>query len=213
MANRLSSTSYRMVLLCWAATIVQLSLALRISKISDCRILQCNRIIPNRRVSSIQRSSRYQSYSTDTSLFAAQAQGDDNKIGLSFFDKLLKSVGEVLKPSVGKTASGKNIQLSLKREEAVRRVPKKKVIIIGTGMSGLASAKELMRAGCSDFLIIDSADAPGGRVRTDTVDGYLLDRGFQVFIDSYPESLALFDGDFKALNLKSFLPGALVHFK
>lgn len=49
----------------------------------------------------------------------------------------------------------------------------------------------------------------GGRVRTDEVNGFLLDRGFQVFIESYPESQKLFDYD--ALELRPFLPGALVH--
>ena len=87
------------------------------------------------------------------------------------------------------------------------------MIIIGTGLSGLAAAKELTKAGCNDFLMIDSADGPGGRVRTDVVDGYLLDRGFQVFIDSYPEAKSLFDGSFHELNLKPFLPGALVYYK
>jgi hypothetical protein len=45
-------------------------------------------------------------------------------------------------------------------------------------------------------------------VQTDEVNGYLLDRGFQVFIESYPESTRIFD--YTALNLRPFLPGALV---
>eukprot|EP00596_Hydrurales_sp_CCMP1899_P007189 CAMPEP_0119039900 /NCGR_PEP_ID=MMETSP1177-20130426/9650_1 /TAXON_ID=2985 /ORGANISM="Ochromonas sp, Strain CCMP1899" /LENGTH=374 /DNA_ID=CAMNT_0007004385 /DNA_START=450 /DNA_END=1571 /DNA_ORIENTATION=+ len=79
-------------------------------------------------------------------------------------------------------------------------------------MSGLACATEFMNNGFTDFLMIDSADRPGGRVRTDNVDGFLLDRGFQVFIDSYPEAKALFNDDYGVLNLKSFLPGALIHY-
>jgi hypothetical protein len=48
-------------------------------------------------------------------------------------------------------------------------------------------------------------------MRTDYVDGFILDRGFQVFIESYPESRNLFDYD--GLDLKPFNPGAYVHFE
>jgi phytoene dehydrogenase-like protein len=48
----------------------------------------------------------------------------------------------------------------------------------------------------------------GGRVRTDIVDGFILDRGFQIFLTGYPEAQALLDYD--ALDLKSFYAGALV---
>jgi len=69
---------------------------------------------------------------------------------------------------------------------AGRQLPRQQAVIIGAGLSGLACATELARSGYTDFLVLEAADAPGGRVRTDVVDGYLLDRGFQVFIDSYP---------------------------
>jgi phytoene dehydrogenase-like protein len=49
----------------------------------------------------------------------------------------------------------------------------------------------------------------GGRVRTDTVDGFLLDRGFQVLLTAYPEARRVLD--FAALDLRPFYPGALVH--
>jgi phytoene dehydrogenase-like protein len=48
----------------------------------------------------------------------------------------------------------------------------------------------------------------GGRVRTDRVDGFLLDRGFQVHLTSYPEAQRVLDHD--ALGLRAFQPGALV---
>lgn len=48
----------------------------------------------------------------------------------------------------------------------------------------------------------------GGRVRTDKVNGFLLDRGFQIFLTSYPEARAALDYD--ALQLKPFYAGALV---
>ena len=88
---------------------------------------------------------------------------------------------------------------------------KKKIVIIGAGISGLACAKELFDCGEKDFVILEASDEVGGRIRTDEVDGYLLDRGFQVFIERYPESENLFD--YGKLNLKQFLPGALVRFE
>lgn len=142
-------------------------------------------------------------------LMAGQVQVDGNKVEVNMFDKLLRSVG--IKPFTKESTSKK--QPFGKSFKEPQRLPRKKVIIIGSGMSGLASAKELMKSGCNDFLIVDSSDGPGGRVRTDVVDGFLLDRGFQVFIDSYPEAKSLFDNDFTDLNLKAFWPGALVHHK
>jgi hypothetical protein len=45
---------------------------------------------------------------------------------------------------------------------------------------------------------------------TENVNGFLLDKGFQVFIDIYPEAIKLFN--YNRLNLCSFSPGALAHF-
>lgn len=81
------------------------------------------------------------------------------------------------------------------------------VIIIGGGLAGLAAARTLDAAGV-DWLLVDAADAPGGRVRTDHVDGFAIDRGFQVLLTAYPEAQRLLDYD--ALDLHAFLPGALV---
>ena len=81
------------------------------------------------------------------------------------------------------------------------------VIIVGAGMSGLSCALHLQAAGLN-LRLIDSSDGVGGRVRTDVVDGFLLDRGFQVYLDAYPETGALLD--LKALDLRKFEPGALV---
>ena len=59
-----------------------------------------------------------------------------------------------------------------------------------------------------DLVLIESDTAVGGRVKTDKKDGFLLDRGFQVFIENYPCSKQIFD--YNSLNLKPFLPGAMV---
>lgn len=88
-------------------------------------------------------------------------------------------------------------------------------VILGAGLAGLSCATELVRGGYKGELrLLEASDAPGGRVRTDVhADGYLLDRGFQVFIESYPEARELFaslPGGFAGLDLQAFLPGAVV---
>ena len=82
------------------------------------------------------------------------------------------------------------------------------VLIVGAGMAGLACAVQLHRAG-QEVRIFEASDAVGGRVRTDIVDGFLLDRGFQVYLDRYPETGKLLD--LEALDLKAFEPGALIY--
>ena len=61
----------------------------------------------------------------------------------------------------------------------------RKIVIIGSGIAGLACGKALVDAGETNFVILEAGDVPGGRIRTDEVEGYLLDRGFQVFIEEY----------------------------
>jgi phytoene dehydrogenase-like protein len=55
------------------------------------------------------------------------------------------------------------------------------VLIVGAGMAGLCCAADLTAAGVP-VRIIEASDAVGGRVRTDVVDGFLVDRGFQVLL-------------------------------
>lgn len=82
------------------------------------------------------------------------------------------------------------------------------VIIIGAGMAGLACAVWLHRAG-RPVLLLDDADAVGGRVRTDvTSEGFRLDRGFQILLTDYPEARRMFD--YGALQLKTYRSGAVV---
>ncbi|MGA1552217.1 MAG: FAD-dependent oxidoreductase, partial [Ilumatobacteraceae bacterium] len=81
------------------------------------------------------------------------------------------------------------------------------VVVVGAGLAGLACAVELRRCGI-EAIIVEASDGVGGRVRTDVVDGFLLDRGFQVMLTAYPELARQFDVD--ALDLCAFDPGALV---
>ena len=78
------------------------------------------------------------------------------------------------------------------------------VIIVGGGLAGLCCARCLQQQGVG-YLILEKSDGVGGRVRTDTWEGFQLDRGFQVFLTSYPEAKQVLD--YKALELKPFLPG------
>lgn len=80
-------------------------------------------------------------------------------------------------------------------------------MVVGAGLSGLACARWLVASGMS-VVVLEAADEVGGRVRTDLVDGFRLDRGFQVLNPAYP---ALRDTvNLDRLNLSSFLAGALV---
>ena len=83
------------------------------------------------------------------------------------------------------------------------------VIVIGAGISGLACAMAVRQNGLTP-LVLDAADAVGGRLRTDKHGGFLLDRGFQVLQTWYPEARRLLDYD--ALDLRPFDPGAPVRF-
>ena len=81
------------------------------------------------------------------------------------------------------------------------------VIVVGAGLSGLAAARHLTRHGV-DVTVLEGSDAVGGRVRTDLVDGYRLDRGFQLYNPSYPEGARVLDH--AGLDLKPFVAGARI---
>lgn len=81
------------------------------------------------------------------------------------------------------------------------------VAIIGAGLAGLACAIELQRNKI-DFQIFEASDGVGGRVRSDVVDGFILDRGFQLYNPSYSEGKRLLD--YVALDLKPFTPGIAI---
>ncbi|KUL42424.1 NAD(P)/FAD-dependent oxidoreductase [Actinoplanes awajinensis] len=81
------------------------------------------------------------------------------------------------------------------------------VVIVGGGLAGLSAARRLDRAGV-DWLLVEGSDRVGGRVATDVVDGWHLDRGFQVLNTAYPRLSALVDVD--ALDMRYFTSGVLV---
>ena len=81
------------------------------------------------------------------------------------------------------------------------------VVVVGAGLAGLHAALTVHAAG-RQVLVLDSADAVGGRVRTDEVDGLLLDRGFQILNPSYPELQSL--GILDELDLRRFDAGVMV---
>jgi phytoene dehydrogenase-like protein len=85
----------------------------------------------------------------------------------------------------------------------------KRAIIIGGGLAGLTCASSLVERGIS-CTVLEASGSVGGRVQTDEVDGYLLDRGFQVFLTAYPEARRLLD--YNALELRAFEPGALIRY-
>ncbi|KEO73978.1 NAD(P)/FAD-dependent oxidoreductase [Anditalea andensis] len=77
----------------------------------------------------------------------------------------------------------------------------KKVYIIGAGISGLVAAYELEAVGYRP-VILEASSSIGGRLKTDVKDGYLLDRGFQIFLTGYREAKKYLNYD--TLNLKYF---------
>jgi phytoene dehydrogenase-like protein len=80
------------------------------------------------------------------------------------------------------------------------------VVIVGAGMAGLTCAEDLTRAGI-DTLVLEASDGVGGRVRSDLVDGYRLDRGFQILLLAYPQVKQRLD--LNRLHLGRFAPGAI----
>lgn len=81
------------------------------------------------------------------------------------------------------------------------------VIVVGAGLAGLSCCIELLSLGRS-VLLIERSDRAGGRTRTDEVDGFLLDRGFQVLLTEYPSAKRLLN--YERLGLGNFYAGASV---
>jgi phytoene dehydrogenase-like protein len=81
------------------------------------------------------------------------------------------------------------------------------VVVVGGGLAGLAAARRLHRAGVP-WRLLEAGGRLGGRVATDVVDGYLIDRGFQVLNTAYPRLGTLLDTD--RLHLGYVTSGVLV---
>ena len=84
-----------------------------------------------------------------------------------------------------------------------------KIAIVGAGVSGLIAAITLEKEGYSPT-IYEATDGIGGRVKTDIVDAYQLDHGFQVLLDAYPMAQKYLD--YEDLKLQKFLPGAQIYY-
>lgn len=82
-----------------------------------------------------------------------------------------------------------------------------KIAIVGAGVSGLIAAQVLESQGYSTT-IYEASDRAGGRVKTDVLNGYQLDHGFQVLLDAYPVAKTYLD--YASLGLTKFLPGAAI---
>ena len=80
-------------------------------------------------------------------------------------------------------------------------------VVIGAGLAGLRCALRLAQAG-RDVVLLEAQDAVGGRQQTDAVDGFLLDRGFQVLNPAYPAVRCWVDVE--ALRMQSFPVGVRV---
>lgn len=87
---------------------------------------------------------------------------------------------------------------------------KPSIHIIGAGISGLIAAKVLEDQGFAP-IIIEATERPGGRVKTDLVQGFQLDHGFQVLLSNYPAAQKYLD--YEALELQEFESGACIFVK
>ncbi|GAA2928141.1 NAD(P)/FAD-dependent oxidoreductase [Streptomyces enissocaesilis] len=82
------------------------------------------------------------------------------------------------------------------------------VVIVGAGVAGLSAAHQLTSAGVT-VGVLEAAPHVGGRMATEEVDGFRLDRIGQVLSTAYPELLRT--PGLEGLALRTFSPGVLVH--
>ncbi|WP_432486215.1 FAD-dependent oxidoreductase, partial [Kineococcus esterisolvens] len=82
--------------------------------------------------------------------------------------------------------------------------PSADVVVVGAGLAGLACARHLSAAGLQ-VAVVEASDGVGGRVRSDVVDGFRVDRGFQLVNPAYPELHKVLD--VAALRLQPFDAG------
>jgi phytoene dehydrogenase-like protein len=82
------------------------------------------------------------------------------------------------------------------------------VVIVGAGVAGLSAAHRLTSQGVT-VAVLEAAPCVGGRMSTEKVDGFRLDRIGQLLSTAYPE-LRLAPG-LDGLVLRPFAPGVLLH--
>ena len=82
-----------------------------------------------------------------------------------------------------------------------------KIHIIGAGVSGLIAAQVLENYGYKPT-VIEATDTIGGRVKSDVVNGYILDHGFQVLLNGYPAAKKYLN--YADLELQELIPGAVI---
>jgi phytoene dehydrogenase-like protein len=80
------------------------------------------------------------------------------------------------------------------------------VLVVGAGLAGLSAATRLAASGC-DVHVLEAGRHAGGRLATERIDGFVVDRGFQVLNTGYPRAADL---DLDALQLGWFERGAVV---
>jgi len=73
------------------------------------------------------------------------------------------------------------------------------VVVVGAGLAGLSAARELAIHGV-DVRVLEAGEGVGGRVRTDHIEGFTFDHGFQLFNPAYPEAARVLD--YEALDLR-----------
>ena len=71
-----------------------------------------------------------------------------------------------------------------------------RVVVVGGGVSGLTVSFELLERrsdapGGIEVLCLEAAERPGGNIRTDRVDGFLVEWGPNGFLDNVPATLRL----------------------
>ena len=64
------------------------------------------------------------------------------------------------------------------------------VVVIGAGLAGMNAAIQLQKAG-REVVLLEAAERAGGRVQSDSIDGFTCDRGFQLINAKYPELVTL----------------------
>ncbi|MEP6980011.1 MAG: FAD-dependent oxidoreductase [Nakamurella sp.] len=81
------------------------------------------------------------------------------------------------------------------------------VVVVGAGVAGLLCAAELESRGL-DVRVFERAGHVGGRIRTEQIDGFLCDVGFQLLNPAYPQVKRTVD--LPALGLQQFAAGVRV---